>query len=105
MKMTFVILDCYDESTFERCMQSVGLQSMDDYEVLVVGARQTSEITAGDITAKYINCEDDICAMLETLVLAVISFAATNMDDLLMNVFLFAGCAPRKRFMPVDMGF
>ena len=66
MKISFVIMDCYDESTFERCMQSVGLQSMDDYEVLVVGARQTSEITAGDITAKYINCEDDICAMMET---------------------------------------
>ena len=37
MKITFVIMDCYDESTFERCMQSVSLQSLEDYEVIVVG--------------------------------------------------------------------
>lgn len=66
MKITFIIMDCYDESTFERCMQSVSLQSIQDYDVLVVGARQTDSITAGDITARYITCEDDICAMLET---------------------------------------
>ena len=65
MKITFIIMDCYDESTFERCMQSVSLQSVQDYEVLVVGARQTDNITAGGITARYITCEDDICAMLE----------------------------------------
>lgn len=66
MKITFVIMDCYDESTFERCMQSVSLQSATDWEVLVVGGRNVEEITAGDITAPYINCADDISVMLET---------------------------------------
>ena len=51
MKITFVIMDCYDESTFERCMQSVSLQSLEDYEVIVVGGREIKEITAGGITA------------------------------------------------------
>ena len=66
MKITFVILDCYDESTFERCMQSISLQTTEDYEVLVAGLRETKEITAGGITAKYLTCPDDISVMLET---------------------------------------
>ncbi|MBR4035963.1 MAG: hypothetical protein IKJ05_04435 [Oscillospiraceae bacterium] len=66
MKLTFVIMDCYDESTFERCMQSVALQTMEDYEVIVVGMRDVQEITAGGITAKYMTCLDDIQDMLET---------------------------------------
>lgn len=66
MKITFVILDCYDESTFERCMQSISLQTVESYEVLVAGLRETDEITAGGITAKYLTCPDDISVMLET---------------------------------------
>ena len=66
MKITFVIMDCYDESTFERCMQSVSLQSLEDYEVIVVGGREIKEITAGGITAGYFTCLDDISDMLET---------------------------------------
>ena len=66
MKVTFVIMDCYDESTFERCMQSVALQTVENYEVIVVGQRDMQEITAGGITAKYRTCLDDISEMLET---------------------------------------
>ena len=66
MKVTFVVMDCYDESTFERCMQSIALQTMEDYEVIVVGMRDVQEITAGGITAKYMTCLDDIQDMLET---------------------------------------
>ena len=66
MKLTFVIMDCGDEATFERCMQSVALQTMEDFEVLVVGTADTKEITAGGITAKYLTCIEDIQAMLET---------------------------------------
>ena len=66
MKLTFVIMDCYDESTFERCMQSVALQTVEDYEVIVVGMSDLQEITAGGVTAKYITCPDDISGMLET---------------------------------------
>ena len=40
-------MDCYDEPTFERCMQSVALQTVEDYEVMVVGMRDMQEITAG----------------------------------------------------------
>jgi len=47
MKVTFVIMDCYDESTFERCMQSIALQTMKSYEIIVVGMRDMQEITAG----------------------------------------------------------
>ena len=65
MKISFVVMDCYDESTFERCMQSVSLQTVEDYEVLVVGMRDMQEISAGGITAKYISCLDDIQDMLE----------------------------------------
>ena len=65
MKISFIIMDCYDESTFERCMQSVALQTTDSWDVLVVGQRETSEITAGGITAKYITCGDDVADMLE----------------------------------------
>ena len=65
MKLTFVVIDCYDESTFERCMQSISLQAMADYEVIVVGIRDISEITADGITARYIACPDDVQAMLE----------------------------------------
>ncbi|MBE6866898.1 MAG: glycosyltransferase family 2 protein [Ruminococcaceae bacterium] len=66
MNVTFVIMDCYDESTFERCMQSVALQTMEDYEIIVVGMRDMQEITVGGITAKYYTCLDDISDMLET---------------------------------------
>ena len=66
MKITFVIMDCYDESTFERCMQSVSLQSLEDYEVIVVGGREIKEITAGGITARYFTCLEEISDMLET---------------------------------------
>ena len=66
MKLTFVVMDCYDGSTFERCMQSISLQTMEDYEVIVVGMRDVQEITAGGITAKYMTCLDDIQDMLET---------------------------------------
>ena len=66
MKITFVIMDCGDESTFERCMQSVALQTVEDYEVMVVGMRDMQEITAGGITAKYYTCLEDISDMLET---------------------------------------
>jgi len=66
MKITFIIMDCYDEFTFERCMLSVALQSAEDYQVLVVGMRDIQEISAGGITAKYYTCLDDISDMLET---------------------------------------
>ena len=66
MKITFVIMDCYDESTFERCMQSISLQTVENWEVLVVGQREISEITAEGITAKYITCADDVSVMLES---------------------------------------
>ena len=66
MKITFVIMDCGDESTFERCMRSVALQTVEDYEVMVVGMRDMQEITAGGITAKYYTCLEDISDMLET---------------------------------------
>lgn len=66
MKVTFVIMDCYDDTTFERCMQSVALQTVEDYQVLVVGMRDMRQITAGGITAKYLTCLDDIQNMLET---------------------------------------
>ena len=65
MKITFVIMDCIDDSTFERCVQSINLQTISDYEILVVGTRSEADITADGITAKYITCEDDICIMLE----------------------------------------
>ena len=65
MKITFVIMDCYDESTFERCMQSISLQNVQDYEVLVTGQREIIEISCEGITAKYLTCPDDISVMLE----------------------------------------
>ena len=65
MKLTFVVMDCYDEFTFERCMQSISLQTVEDYEVIVVGMREMQEISAEGITAKYITCLDDIQDMLE----------------------------------------
>jgi hypothetical protein len=66
MKITFVIMDCYDESTFERCMQSISLQNVQDYQVLVTGQRDIEEISCEGITAKYLTCPDDISVMLET---------------------------------------
>ena len=66
MKVTFVVMDCYDESTFERCMQSIALQSMQDYEVLAVGMRDAQQITAHGITARYLPCLDNVQDMLET---------------------------------------
>ena len=65
MKISFVIMDCYDESTFERCMQSISLQSHTDFEVIVVGERDLTQITAEDVSAKYLKCSDDISNMLE----------------------------------------
>ena len=66
MKITFVIMDCYDESTFERCMQSISLQNIQDYEVLVTGQIDINNISAEGINAKYLTCPDDISVMLET---------------------------------------
>ena len=65
MKITFVVMDCNDESTFERCMQSIALQTVTDYEVLAVGTADIDRISAGGINAKYISCTDDIGYMLE----------------------------------------
>ncbi len=65
MKLTFVVMDCGNEATFERCIQSISLQSMADYEVLVVGAQDLAEISAEGIRAKYITCPEDIQYMLE----------------------------------------
>ncbi len=65
MKVSFIIMDCYDESTFERCMQSVSLQSHEDWEVIVVGQRDLTEISAEGVNARYITCPDDISTMLE----------------------------------------
>jgi hypothetical protein len=47
-------------------MQSVSLQSLEDYEVIVVGGREVKEITAGGITARYFTCLEEISNMLET---------------------------------------
>ena len=66
MKLSFVIMDCYDEFTFDRCVQSITLQTETDYEILVVGQRDVTQIISEGITLPYYTCLDDVSDMLET---------------------------------------